>query len=174
MVSHKDFWTPAKDMTIKTCLDIQYSTYQIATKLKCSQGAVGRRIKKLGLKPAFGAPDMGSTFKRVKVEKAPKKEKAQKNRPVAMETVQPSSEVDQSVAAIFAGEGMPLADTRNGPGECRWPLDGAAIAQPRVCGASSEMAVYCPKHADIALRGARKAEDRLLNYSNPHPRTRYT
>lgn len=166
-----NFWPPIKDQTIRTCLDMQYSTYQIARKLKCSQGAVARRIRKLGLKPAFGAPDMGSTFKRATVEKALKKERKQRDRPVAIEAIQPSSTVDDSVSALFAGVGIALAVARDGL--CRWPYDGGSIAQPRVCGEASADKVYCPKHNEIATRGARRAEDKLLNYNTPYLRSKF-
>lgn len=177
-MSKSDFsgWTPARDEKVRTMLQRKASTREIAFALGVSQGAVARRIRKLGLKPAhvpnFKGNKNTATWNKPVVRKKVVVKVIKKKTVIQMvsteKPAQPPAEVDDSVATIFAGEGIALAVVRDGL--CRWPYDGGPIAQPRVCGETTTGAVYCAKHTGYATRGPKKWESHLVQ---PPANTRF-
>lgn len=132
--------------------------------------AIQRRMPKRTRNSIIGKIDRLNLRGRVsggggnRVIKPPRMVPQVKNRPVAQEAIEPSAEVDTSVAPIFAGVGILLAVVRDGL--CRWPYDGGTAGEARCCGdATIDASSYCAKHADISRRGVKKWERSPINPS---------
>jgi len=149
-------WTPERVEQLRSCLVTGLTCSQIAAEIGVSRNAVIGKIHRLGLSP--GRPPGGSARPCPPRARHPRAAGGRRLLRLMWSDGTPAAETAAVPAAVDSARPCSLLDLDRG--KCRWPLGEPAPGTGDFvfCGnAAIEGFSYCPGHARMAYRAARRS-----------------